>query len=113
MIVGTERARDKKTGTVLDGLVIACYQQLMSKALTDPQSTVLHNLYNRLMDDASSFTALVAANDLCDALERIYFLERKLRCAEDYLVPALMWYADGPQHQRADMALQAYNDVTE
>ena len=44
---------------------------------------------------------------------RLDVLKRKIRAAEDYLVPALMWYADGPQHQRADMALQAYNDVTQ
>ena len=120
--VGTDRARDKKTGTVLDGLVIACYQQRMSKPLTDHQSTVLHNLYNRLMDDASSFTSLVAANDLCDALERIYFLERKLKAVDNHLVSALLSFADGEYNSRtfsddsiqarANDALEAYNDIT-
>ena len=95
----------------------------MSKPLTDPQSTVLHNLYNRLMDDASSFTALVAANDLCDALERIYFLERKLRAVDNHLVSALLSFADGEYNSptlsddsiqaRALDALEAYNDITE
>lgn len=95
----------------------------MSKPLTDPQSTVLHNLYNRLMDDTSSFTALVAANDLCDALERIYFLERKLKAVDNHLVSALLSFADGEYNSptlsddsiqaRALDALEAYNDITE
>jgi hypothetical protein len=96
----------------------------MSKPLTDHQSTVLHNLYNRLMDDTSSFTALVAANDLCDALERIYFLERKLKAVDNHLVSALLSFADGEYkgntpaedkeiRARANDALEAYNDITE
>jgi hypothetical protein len=121
--VGMDHARDKKRGTVLDGLAITCYQQRMSKPLTDHQSTVLHNLYNRLMDDTSSFTALVAANDLCDALERIYFLERKLKAVDNHLVSALLSFADGEYNSptlsdytiqgRAIDALEAYNDITE
>lgn len=75
------------------------------------------------MDDASSFTSLVAANDLCDALERIYFLERKLKAVDNHLVSALLSFADGEYNSRtlsddsiqarANDALEAYNDITE
>jgi hypothetical protein len=113
----------KKAVTVLDGLVIACYQQRMSKPLTDHQSTVLHNLYNRLMNDTASFTALVAANDLDAALARLDFLERKLKAVDNHLVSALLSFADGEYNSstlsdhsiqsRAIDALEAYNDITE
>ena len=121
--VGTDHARNKKTGTVLDGLVIACYQQRMSKPLTDHHNTVLNNLWQRLMDDTSSFTSLAAANDLRDALDRISFLERKLKAVDNHLVSALLSFADGEYNSptlsdytiqgRAIDALEAYNDITE
>ena len=54
---------------------------------------------------------------------RLDVLKRKIRAAEDYLVPALLRYADTEYNSRtdadatiqwrADKALQAYNDVTE
>jgi len=122
--VGTDHARDKKRGTVLDGLVITCYQQRMSKPLTDHHNTVLNNLWQRLMDDTSSFTSLAAANDLRDALDRISFLERKQKAVDNHLVSALLSFADGEYkgntpaedkeiRARANDALEAYNDITE
>lgn len=86
----------------------------MSKPLTEHQRRILDNC---VPDDQNLSLALVAA------LDRLEFLERKLRCAEDYLVPALLRYAnteynsrtdaDATIQWRADKALQAYNDVTE
>jgi len=104
----------KKTGTVLDSLVNACYQQRMSKPLTELQRRVLDK-YEPDSDNVGF--ALVAA------LDRIDFLERKLKAVDNHLVSALLSFADGEYNSptlsdytiqgRAIDALEAYNDITE
>ena len=92
----------------------------MHKPLTDDQ---LANVRNCAAELAFQEWDETERADLDAAIARLEFLERKLRCAEDYLVPALLRYADTEYNSRtdadstiqwrADKALQAYNDVTE
>lgn len=118
--IGTDRARDKKTATVLDGLVIACYQQRMNKPLTDDQ---LANVRNCAAELAFQEWDETERADLDAALARLDFLERKLKAVDNHLVSALLSFGDGEYNSRtlsdysiqarANDALEAYNDITE